>query len=248
MLTGGVVISDVAYVFAVPLCQFSTSLPYIWHVECLAGNILYPTSVVVRYFLGEVLGFDALLYCVCAFETMFMFVCLNRLVSFLTFGLRYVNVGFFYLLMFVCELFAVFEFLVLLCVYSGGYSSALWFVLFPILSVVLLLSVFCWYDSGMLQFCVRSCGWIRSWWWCLSVQVSDICLLADWTGFGLLRVPGSLYRYCCRMWDWIGNLSVFDLYSCVFSQELRDVSGMLTVCHPRIWCRMLCSSYQKAVS
>ena len=75
---------------------------------------------------------------------MFMFVCLNRLVSLLTFGLRYVNVGFcFYLFMFLCELCAVFVFLVLLCVYLGGYCSALRFVLFPILSVVLLLSVFC---------------------------------------------------------------------------------------------------------
>jgi len=45
----------------------------------------------------------------------------------------------FHLLLFLCELCAVFVFLVLLYVYSGSYCSALWFVLFPILSVVFLL-------------------------------------------------------------------------------------------------------------
>jgi len=64
----GVVISDVAYVFAVPLCQVSTSLPYIRHVACLIGRFIYPTSIVVCYFFW-VLGFVGLLYCVCAFES-----------------------------------------------------------------------------------------------------------------------------------------------------------------------------------
>ena len=56
------------YVFVVPLCQVATSLPYIQHVACLAGKFIYPNSIVVWYFFW-VLGFDALLYCVCAFES-----------------------------------------------------------------------------------------------------------------------------------------------------------------------------------
>jgi len=73
----GVVISDVVDVFAVPLCPVSTSLPYIWHVACLAGKFIYPTFIVVWYFLGVVLGFDALLYCVCAFESD-VYVCMFK--------------------------------------------------------------------------------------------------------------------------------------------------------------------------
>ena len=60
--------SDVADVFAVPLCQVSTSVPYIRRVACLAVKFIYPTSIVVWYFFW-ILGFDALLYCVCAFES-----------------------------------------------------------------------------------------------------------------------------------------------------------------------------------
>jgi len=64
----GVVISDVGNVFAVPLCHVSTSLPYIWHAACLAGKFIYPTSIVVWYFFCF-LAFDALRYCVYAFES-----------------------------------------------------------------------------------------------------------------------------------------------------------------------------------
>ena len=149
-------------------------LIHIWHVACLAGRFIYPTSIVVWYFFW-VLGFDVLLYCVLLLKAMFIFVCLQRLVTFLTCVLWYVNVVIFCLhrLFFLCELCAVFVFFVLLCVYLGSYCSALWFVLFPILFVVFLLLVgmteFCWYDSGSLQFCVRSGGWVRSWRWCLSL-------------------------------------------------------------------------------
>jgi len=72
-----------------------------------------------------------------------MFVCLKRFVSFLTFGLWNVNVAHFccfHLLLFLCGL-AVFVFLALLCVYLESYCSALWFVLFSILSVVFFLSM-----------------------------------------------------------------------------------------------------------
>ena len=70
-------------------------------------------------------------------KAMFMFVCLKRLVIFLTFGLWYVNIAHFMFSFFV----------VLLCVYSGSYCSALWFMLFPILSVIFLLLV------GVTAFC-----------------------------------------------------------------------------------------------
>jgi len=87
--------------------------------------------------------------CLYVYVCMFMFVCLKRLVSFLTFKLRYVNVGLFcfHLLLFLCARCAVFLFLVLLCVHSGSYCSALWFVLFAILSIVFILLV------GVTSFC-----------------------------------------------------------------------------------------------
>ena len=56
----GVVISDVADVFAVSLCQVSTGLTYICHVACLAGEFVYPTSIIVGYFFW-VLGYGALM-------------------------------------------------------------------------------------------------------------------------------------------------------------------------------------------
>jgi len=98
----GVVISDVAYVFAVPLCQVSTCLPSI-HVAGLAGKCIYPNSIVVWYFSG----FLGLMLCCVVFvllKVMFMFVCLKRLVSFLIFMLWYVN--------FAHYLFSPFVFLV----------------------------------------------------------------------------------------------------------------------------------------
>ena len=64
----GVVISNVAYVFAVLLRQVSTSLPYIRHVAGLAGKFIYSSTIVVWYFFW-VLRFDVLLYCVCALES-----------------------------------------------------------------------------------------------------------------------------------------------------------------------------------
>jgi len=172
----GVVISDVAYVFTVPLCEFSTSLPYIWHVAYLAGKFIYLTSIVVWYFFW-VLGFDTLLYCVCALESdvnVCVFKEIGKLSDFWAVVCKCCPFFFcFYLLLFLCELFAVFLFLVLLCVHSGSYCSALRFALFPILSVVFLLLVlvtaFCWCDSSRPEFCVRSSGWIRSSWCCLSL-------------------------------------------------------------------------------
>ena len=78
------------------LCQIS----YIWHVTCLAGKFIYPTSIVVSHFSG----FLGLMLCCIVFvllRAMFMFVCLKRLVSFLTFGLWYVNVAHFLFSFFV---------------------------------------------------------------------------------------------------------------------------------------------------
>ena len=95
-----------------------------------------------------VIGFDALLYCVCAFESD-VYVCMFKKIGKLS-DFRAVVCKCcpsFYLLLFLCELCAVFVFLVLLCVYSRSNCSALWFVLFRIPSVVFLLLV------GVTAFC-----------------------------------------------------------------------------------------------
>jgi hypothetical protein len=63
----GVIIPDVADVLLVPMCYSSTSLAYVGHVRCLASEFIYTTSIVVLYFIG-IIGFDALLYCVYAFD------------------------------------------------------------------------------------------------------------------------------------------------------------------------------------
>jgi len=100
----------------VPLCQVSTSLPYIRHVACLAGKFMYPTSIVVWYFLW-VLGFDALLYCTCACESdvyVYMFKEIGKLSDFWAVVCKFCPFFGFLLLLFVCELCAVFVFLALL--------------------------------------------------------------------------------------------------------------------------------------
>jgi len=70
-------------------------------------------------------------------KAMFMFVCLKRLVSFLTFGLWYVDVAHFCFnfLLFLCELYAVFVLLALLCVYSRSYCFVLSVVGFRYMSI-----------------------------------------------------------------------------------------------------------------
>ena len=139
--------SDVADVFAVPLCQVPTSLPYIRRVACLAVKFIYPTSIVVWYFF-LVLGFDVFLYCVCAFESdvhVCMFKEIGKLFDFWAVVCKCCP---YFVLIFCCSCVgAVFVLLVLLCVYSGIYISTVWVVLFPILSVVFLLLV------GVTAFC-----------------------------------------------------------------------------------------------
>jgi hypothetical protein len=164
----GFVIFYVADVFAITLCQVSTSLPYIWYVACLAGEFIYRTSIAVWYFFW-VLGFDDLLYCVCAFESD-VYVCMFKEIG---------KLSDFWALVCKCCLFFVFivccsyvSFVLYLCFslamcVVGKLLFALWFLLFPILSVVFLLLVgvtaFCWCDSYRLRLFVRSGGWIRSW-------------------------------------------------------------------------------------
>ena len=112
-------------------CCMSCRLVYIPHFYC---------SLV--FFL--VLGFDALLYCVCASESdvyVCMFKEIGKLSDFRAVVCKCCPFFCFRLLLFLCDLCAVFLFLVLQCVYSGSYCSVLWFVLFPILSAVFLLLV-----------------------------------------------------------------------------------------------------------
>ena len=98
-------------------------------------KFIYPTSVVVWYFFW-VLGFDALLYCVCDFES-YVYVCMFKEIGKLSdFWTAVCKCCTFFVFIFCCSYVSFvlyFCFFFLLCVYSGSYCSAVWFVLFPIL-------------------------------------------------------------------------------------------------------------------
>jgi len=165
MLIGGRYFWCSVYVRSTSVSGLSTSLPYIWHVACLAGKFIYPTSIVVWYFFW-VLGFDALLYCVCASESdvyVCMFKEIGKFSDFWAVVCKCCPFFCFLLLFFLFDIcaFFVFVFSLAMCVFGKLLFCAM-ICLFPNLPAVFLLLVgvteFCWYDSGRLQFCVRSGG------------------------------------------------------------------------------------------
>jgi len=94
--------------------------------SCLAGTFIYPNSIVVRYFFW-VLVFDALLYCICAFESD-VYVCMFKEIGKLSdFSVVVYKCCPFYVFIFCCFYvsFVQYLFLALLCVYLGSYCSVL---------------------------------------------------------------------------------------------------------------------------
>ena len=80
--------------FAVPVCQVSNVCPIYDMLRVLQVSLYTPLLLLS----GILFGFLGLMFCCIVFvllKVMFMSVCLKRLVSFLTFGLWYVNVAHF---------------------------------------------------------------------------------------------------------------------------------------------------------
>ena len=135
----GVVISDVADVFAVSLCQVTPGLPFIWHVAILAGEFLYSTSIIDWYlFLISWVG------CLSVPYLLFYGRCVIKgLVSFLTFEMRYVNVTHYLLysslVVFVWTLCCICVFSLVMCVFGKLLFCAMVCIIFQ--SVCLLSSL-----------------------------------------------------------------------------------------------------------
>jgi len=89
--------------------------------SCLAGKFIYPNSIVVCYFLG-VLGFDALLYCNCAFESDVYVCVLKEIGKPSDFSSAVCKCCPFFVFIFCCSYvkFVLYLLSALLCVYLGS--------------------------------------------------------------------------------------------------------------------------------